>query len=103
MKYDKFYFVWQLDFRGCKYLVEFFMFLQVVDWGKVIIEFVEGMWIGNFENVKWFVIYGVNIFGNDKVFLDDCEFWVYLYKEDVIKIVEDFYNYLWWIEVDKLF
>ena len=41
MKYNEFYFVWQLDFRGRKYPVESFMSPQVADWGKATIEFAE--------------------------------------------------------------
>ena len=103
VKYDEFYFVWQLDFRGRKYPVESFMSPQVADWGKATIEFAEGMRIGSPENAKWLAIHGANTFGNDKVSLDDRELWAYLHKEDVIKTVEDPYNYLWWTEADKPF
>jgi DNA-directed RNA polymerase len=102
-KFDKFYFVWQLDFRGRKYPVESFMSPQVADWGKACIEFANGMKIENVEDAKWLAIHGANTFGEDKISLEDREIWAYLNTENVRKTVDDPYNFLWWTEADKPF
>jgi DNA-directed RNA polymerase len=100
-KYDKFYFVWQTDFRGRKYPVESFMSPQVADWGKAAITFSKGVPINNPEEAQWLAIHGANLFGLDKVSLADRELWAYMNEDEVIRTAENPTDNLWWTEADK--
>jgi DNA-directed RNA polymerase len=103
MKYDQFYFVHQLDFRGRKYPVESFMSPQVADYGKACIEFANGVEMLTQEDAYYLAIEGANRFGNDKVSLNDRERWSYHHEGDIVKTVENPYDYLWWTQADKPF
>lgn len=100
-KYDAFYFVWQNDFRGRKYTVESFLSPQVADWGKSLITFARGVQVDAPEDVDWLAIHGANLFGVDKVSLEDRVLWAYMNEENVVRTAEDPFNYDWWKEADK--
>ena len=71
LKYDSFFFQWQLDFRTRKYPRETFLSPQVADYGKSLLEFAIGMPITCPEDATWLAIHGANQFGVDKVSLVD--------------------------------
>lgn len=100
-KYDAFYFVWQNDFRGRKYTVESFLSPQVADWGKSLITFARGVEIEDEEDADWLAIHGANLFGVDKVSLEDRVLWAYMNEEHVVRTVENVHDYDWWKEADK--
>jgi len=100
-RYEKFYFVWQTDFRGRKYPVESFMSPQVADWGKGIIMFSRGVPINSPEDAKWLAIHGANLWGLDKVSLEDRELWAYMSEDRIVESAENPYDNLWWTEADK--
>jgi DNA-directed RNA polymerase len=102
-KFDEFYFVWQLDFRGRKYPVESFMSPQVADWGKATIEFANGVPINNEEEAEWLAIHGANTFGEDKISLDERVRWAYANEENIVRTAENPLDFLWWTEADKPF
>ena len=70
-KYDKFYYVWQNDFRSRKYASSTFLTPQSADWSKALLTFARGVPINNWETHD--SIQGANLYGNDKVSLDDRE------------------------------
>jgi len=102
-KHDKFWFVWQLDFRGRKYPVESFMSPQVADWGKATIEFANGVPIMNKEDAEWLAIHGANTFGEDKISLKERVRWAYANEENIVRTAENPLDFLWWTEADKPF
>jgi DNA-directed RNA polymerase len=100
-KYDEFYFVWTNDFRGRKYTVESFLSPQVADWGKSLITFARGVTIEDEHDADWLAIHGANLFGVDKVSLDDRVLWAYMNEENVVRTVENYHDFEWWKEADK--
>lgn len=102
-RYDQFFYVWQLDFRGRKYPIETFMTPQGADWGKGLLEFANPMTINNDDDARWLGIHGANLFGEDKISLDDRVKWAYDNEENVIRTAADPTSYTWWTEADKPF
>ena len=102
-QHEKFWFVWQLDFRGRKYPVESFMSPQVADWGKATIEFANGMEIKSEEEAEWLAIHGANTFGEDKISLKERVRWAYANEENIVRTAENPLDFLWWTEADKPF
>tara|TARA_R110000772_G_scaffold34376_3_gene83418 strand:- start:6078 stop:7721 length:1644 start_codon:yes stop_codon:yes gene_type:complete len=102
-KYDRFYYVWQNDFRSRKYASSTFLSPQSADWSKSLLEFGEAQPINNWEDARWLCIHGANLYGNDKITLDSREEWAWSYAEEAHKIVADPYNYQAWLEADKPF
>jgi DNA-directed RNA polymerase len=102
-KFEEFWFVWQLDFRGRKYPVESFMSPQVADWGKATIEFANGVTIDNEEEAEWLAIHGANTFGEDKISLKERVRWAYANEENIVRTAENPLDFLWWTEADKPF
>jgi DNA-directed RNA polymerase len=102
-KHDKFYYVWQMDFRGRKYPVETFMTPQGADWGKGLLEFARPMTINSDADARWLAIHGANLFGEDKISLDDRVKWAYDNADHVALTAENPTDYTWWTTADKPF
>jgi DNA-directed RNA polymerase len=102
-KYDAFYYVWQLDFRGRKYPVETFMTPQGADWGKGLLEFARPMTINSYEDARWLAIHGANLYGEDKISLDDRVKWAYDRELQIAMTAANPTDYTWWTEADKPF
>jgi DNA-directed RNA polymerase len=102
-KYDQFFYVWQMDFRGRKYPIETFMTPQGADWGKGLLEFARPLTINRPEEAKWLAIHGANLFGEDKISLYARELWAYENEENVVRTAQDPTSYTWWTEADKPF
>ena len=52
-KYDRFYYVWQNDFRSRKYASSTFLSPQSADWSKSLLEFGYPMPINNWDDARW--------------------------------------------------
>lgn len=102
-KYDRFYYVWQNDFRSRKYASSTFLSPQSADWSKSLLEFSEPQPINNWDDARWLCIHGANLFGNDKVSLDERERWAWDFADEAHRIVENPYDNLMWTEADKPF
>jgi DNA-directed RNA polymerase len=102
-KYDKFYYVWQNDFRSRKYASSTFLSPQSADWSKAMLEFGYPMAINNWEDARWLCIHGANLYGNDKISLNDREQWAWNYSDEAHRIVENPYDNQAWLEADKPF
>lgn len=98
---EKFFFVWQLDFRGRKYPVESFLSVQNADYSKSLLEFSRPAIITNDEEAKWLAIHGANLFGVDKVSLEDREMWAYMNIDNAVESYNDPFSCKWWQEADK--
>ena len=76
-KYDKFYFTYQVDFRGRLYPIQQFLNPQGSDTIKPLLEFAKGARI-NEQGLRWLMVHGANCYGYDKL----------TYNERVSKIKE---------------
>ena len=102
-KYDEFYYVWQNDFRSRKYASSTFMSPQSADWSKSLLTFRHGKPINDWDDARWLCIHGANLFGNDKVTLDQRESWAWDMADEVKRTADNPYDNLWWLEADKPF
>lgn len=95
------WFVWQLDFRGRKYPVESFLSPQNADYSKALLEFSNSATITNDDEARWLAIHGANVFGVDKVSLEDREMWAYMNVDNAVAVYNDPLSNRWWQEADK--
>ena len=95
------WYVWQLDFRGRKYPVESFLSPQNADYSKALLEFSNPAIINNDEDALWLAIHGANVFGVDKISLEDREMWAYLNVDNAVAVYNDPLGCKWWQEADK--
>ena len=102
-KYDEFYYVWQNDFRSRKYASSTFMSPQSADWSKGLMTFRDGKAINNWDDARWLCIHGANLYGNDKVTLNERERWAWDKADEVIRMVDNPYDNNWWLDADKPF
>lgn len=102
-KYDRFYYVWQNDFRSRKYASSTFLSPQSADWSKSLLEFGYSMPINNWDDARWLCIHGANLYGNDKITLDKREAWAWDYVDEAHRIVDNPYDNQAWLEADKPF
>jgi DNA-directed RNA polymerase len=100
-KYDRFYYVWQNDFRSRKYASSTFLSPQSADWSKALLEFGYPVKINNWDDARWLCIHGANLYGNDKVSLNDRELWAWDFAEEAHRIVDNPYDNQLWLEADK--
>jgi len=98
---ENMWYVWQLDFRGRKYPVESFLSPQNADYSKALLEFANPATITNDEEAKWLAIHGANVFGVDKVSLEDREMWAYMNVANAVDVYNDPLTNRWWQEADK--
>ena len=98
---DNMWYVWQLDFRGRKYPVESFLSPQNADYSKALLEFSTPATITTSQDAQWLAIHGANVFGVDKVSLEDREMWAYMNADNAIAVYEDPLENKWWLEADK--
>ena len=102
-KHDRFYYVWQNDFRSRKYASSTFMSPQGADYSKAFLLFEKGMPINNWDDARWLCIHGANLYGNDKVTLDQRETWAWDNADEFKRVVDNPFDNLYWLEADKPF
>lgn len=100
---EEFFYVWQLDFRGRKYPVESFLSPQNADYSKALLEFSRPSFINNDEDAKWLAIHGANVFGIDKVSLEERELWAYMNVRNAVEVFNDPLGEIsqFWQQADK--
>ena len=98
---ENMWYVWQLDFRGRKYPVESFLSPQNADYSKALLEFANGVIVSNDEDAKWLAIHGANVFGVDKVSLEEREIWAYMNVQNAVDVYNDPLTNKWWQDADK--
>lgn len=89
------------DFRGRVYAVPMFLQPQGSDIAKGCLTFAEGKPLGTEEAADWLAIHGANLFGYDKVSLEDRALWAHLNTERVIAAATDPLAHQWWADADK--
>jgi len=78
LQYLTLFFPLQLDFRGRAYCVPAFLNYQSIGGAKALLNFAVGKAITKAnKGVFWLAIHGSNMWGNDKVSLEDREKWAY--------------------------
>lgn len=97
----EFYYVWQLDFRSRKYPMESFMSPQTGDAGKSLLQFAFGVHIKDDADARWLAIHGANMYGNDKVSMEDRELFAYMNTDMAKAIADDPFSNTEWIDADK--
>tara|TARA_R110000850_G_scaffold171373_4_gene296763 strand:- start:738 stop:2258 length:1521 start_codon:yes stop_codon:yes gene_type:complete len=102
-KYDRFYYVWQNDFRSRKYASSTFLTPQSADWSKSLLEFGDSLPINNWDDARWLCIHGANLYGNDKITLDRRESWAWDFVDEAHRIADNPYDNQLWLEADKPF
>ena len=98
-EYDEFFFVWQNDFRGRKYVVSSFLTPQGPDYAKALLRFSESVPLTE-DGIHWLAVHGANCFGQDKVSFEDRNSWVYENDAAIKACAEDPYNNNWWTKAD---
>jgi DNA-directed RNA polymerase len=98
---EEMWYVWQLDFRGRKYPVESFLSPQNADYSKALLEFANSVPITNDAEARWLAIHGANVYGVDKISLEDREMWAYLNVQNAIDVYNDPLTFRWWQKGDK--
>nr|BAR32628.1 Mitochondrial DNA-directed RNA polymerase (RPO41) [uncultured Mediterranean phage uvMED] len=97
---NRFFFPAQCDFRGRIYTVPSFLTPQGISTAKALLQFNRPMKIKNDEQAKWLAIQGANTFGNDKVTLEEREFWAHDFSDEAVKIAENPWQHTSWQDAD---
>mgnify|MGYP000078827415 FL=1 len=98
-EYNEFFFVWQNDFRGRKYVVSSFLTPQGPDYAKSLLLFSEGVPLTS-RGMYWLAVHGANCFGNDKISFDDRTDWIVNNTAQIKAVAENPYDNRWWTEAD---
>lgn len=87
-EYDKFWYVYQCDFRGRIYATVSGMSPQGPDFAKGCIRFARGKAVGK-TGAYWLAVHGANCFGVDKLPYDDRVKWVEDNKEHIVRTARE--------------
>lgn len=101
MEEENIYFPQQLDYRGRVYSIPSYLSPQGQDWGKGLLEFAEAKPLENMDSVRWLAIHGANVYGQDKLSLDDRFLWVLENEENICAAAADPVNNSFWKKADK--
>ena len=102
---ERFYFPYQLDFRGRVYAIPMFLTPQSVDYAKALLTFADGQRMGDVEDApQWLAIHIANCFGLDKDSMEERVKWVNESSEAIIAIATDpIGNFKMWRDADSPF
>ena len=95
--YDSIYFPLQMDFRGRVYCVPAFLNYQSIEGAKALLQFTSGKPITEENNgAFWLAVHGANMWGEDKITLEERVKWVNENEEMFFKCGDDpFTNREW--------
>lgn len=99
---NAFYHLYNLDFRGRIYPNTAFLHEQSSDNAKGLLILDEPVPLGE-EGYYWLSVHTANMWGNDKVSLDDRAQWVQDNLDDILLYAEDPMQYVRWMDADKPF
>lgn len=97
---ERIYFPHRLDFRGRAYAAATSLNPQGSDDVRGLLEFAEGKALGG-AGVWWLGIHGANLFGNDKVSMEERFRWAVDHIPHAMSVAADPLGDLWWTEADK--
>ena len=92
-----------LDYRGRVYPITPVFNPQGIDYIKSLLRFKEGKKLGSAEAIKWMAIHGANLYGVDKVSLEDRVRWVKDHEFNIEMAVCTWKDSDWWTKADKPF
>ncbi|MBK8189200.1 MAG: hypothetical protein IPK79_01975 [Vampirovibrionales bacterium] len=98
---SRIYFPHCLDFRGRVYAVPHFLNPQGPDVAKALLTFAEGKPIGNETAANWLAIHGANVYGYDKVSLEERVRFIDTLKPTILAIAESPFEHTEWTQADK--
>ena len=100
-EYDRFWYVYQCDFRGRIYATTSGLSPQGPDFSKGLLQFAEGKELTE-RGLFWLRVHGANTYGYDKVSYDDRVQWVLEREDEIARIAADPLNHRGlWSEADK--
>ena len=94
------YFPHRLDFRGRVYAAGTTLQPQGPDEARALLEFATGKPLGE-RGVGWLGVHGANLFGNDKVSLEERSEWARVNRYRAIDVATDPLRHRWWTEAGK--
>jgi DNA-directed RNA polymerase len=97
---ERFYFPYYCDFRGRVYARPLFLTPQGADYSKALLRFADGIELGE-QGACWLAIHGANLWGFDKVSLQDRIDWVQAHEEQILASAADPLDFVWWGQADK--
>lgn len=98
---ERFYYVYQTDFRGRLYPLGR-LHPQGTDWQKGLLEFADGVELGE-HGAKWLAVHLANTYGNDKVSYAERVKWVHDHENLILACAENPLDCLDWTEADEPF
>jgi len=101
LKYKEFWFVWQADFRGRLYPCFSFLSPQGPDYSRSLLKSSLGLPLVEDSQVEALAVHGANMFGFDKVSLEERYGWVLANEADIIRVAQDPLGFDWWQEASE--
>jgi|GEM_PF-1894922 len=102
-EYERFYFVWQMDFRGRVYPKQTLLHPQGGDIAKSLLLFADGKALDE-RGVFWLKVHGANVYGEvDKRPFDERIAWVDAHEAQILQSAEDPEKASFWKEADDPF
>ena len=98
---ERFYYVYQLDFRGRMYPLGQ-LNPQGTDWQKGILQFADGVELGE-HGAKWLAVHVANTYGIDKCSFEDRVKWVQEHEAMILACAEHPIDVLDWTQADEPF
>lgn len=98
---EKFYFPYQLDFRGRIYTIPTFLTPQGSDTARALLTFADGCVMNDDTDAYWLGVYGANLFGKDKVSFEERLAWVAANEASILAVAADPMTCQWWQEADE--
>lgn len=81
--FTRVYFPHALDWRGRAYPVASYMHPQADDTGKALLEFADGVALGD-NGAYWLAVHGANCYGVDKLSFDERAQWVIEHTDEIV-------------------
>lgn len=102
-KYDKLWFVYQVDYRGRVYPKINFLNPQGLSYVKSILEFGEGKQL-TADGVYWLKVHIANVYGKDKIAYADRVKWVDANRDEILLVASNpLENKSLWVHCDSPF
>lgn len=98
---ERFYYVYQTDFRGRLYPLGR-LHPQGADWQKALLQFADGVELGE-HGAKWLAVHVANTWGNDKVSYEERVQWVHDHEQLILACAENPLDCLDWTNADEPF